>query len=56
MYLMTPCRRRRRLLFAAVAPGDLVSNLVAGAVAEAGAQQAGDLMQVRGEREGGAVV
>lgn len=46
---MTPPshNRWRRLLFAAVAPGDLVSNLVAGAVAEAGAQQAGDLMQAR---------
>jgi hypothetical protein len=36
-----------QLLFAVVAPGDMVSNIVAGAVAEAGAQQAGDLLQVR---------
>jgi hypothetical protein len=35
-----------QLIFAVVAPGDIVSNLVAGAVAEAGAQQAGDLLQV----------
>jgi OPT family oligopeptide transporter len=34
-----------QILFAGVAPGAIVPNLVAGAVAEAGAQQAGDLMQ-----------
>jgi uncharacterized oligopeptide transporter (OPT) family protein len=34
-----------QLVFAGVAPGSVVANLVAGAVAEAGAQQAGDLMQ-----------
>lgn len=31
----------------AIAPGKVVANLVAGAVAEAGAAQAGDMMQVR---------
>lgn len=34
-----------QLLFAVVAPGNLVANLVAGAVAEAGAMAAGDMMQ-----------
>lgn len=34
-----------QLVFALVAPGQVVPNLVAGAIAEAGAQQAGDLMQ-----------
>eukprot|EP01006_Ploeotia_vitrea_P012351 TRINITY_DN32772_c0_g1_i1.p1 TRINITY_DN32772_c0_g1~~TRINITY_DN32772_c0_g1_i1.p1 ORF type:complete len:651 (-),score=44.03 TRINITY_DN32772_c0_g1_i1:87-1904(-) len=34
-----------QILFAAIAPGNVVANLVAGAVAEAGAQQAGDMMQ-----------
>ena len=34
-----------QLIFAVVAPGNVVSNLVAGAIAEAGAQQAGDMMQ-----------
>jgi OPT family oligopeptide transporter len=34
-----------QLVFAGVAPGNVVANIVAGAVAEAGAQQAGDLMQ-----------
>ncbi|KXS20618.1 OPT superfamily oligopeptide transporter [Gonapodya prolifera JEL478] len=34
-----------QLIFAAVAPGSVVANLVAGAIAEAGAQQAGDLLQ-----------
>ena len=34
-----------QLVFAGVAPGRVTSNLVAGAVAEAGAQQAGDLLQ-----------
>jgi hypothetical protein len=32
-------------VFAVVSPGAVVPNLVAGAIAEAGAQQAGDLMQ-----------
>lgn len=32
-------------IFALIAPGKVVPNLVAGAIAEAGAQQAGDLMQ-----------
>lgn len=36
-----------QLVFAVVSPGAVVPNLVAGAIAEAGAQQAGDLMQVR---------
>lgn len=36
-----------QVVFAAIAPGKVVANLVAGAVAEAGAQQAGDMMQVR---------
>jgi len=35
-----------QLVFAVVSPGAVVPNLVAGAIAEAGAQQAGDLMQV----------
>jgi len=34
-----------QLVFAAVAPNNILSNLVAGAIAEAGAQQAGDMMQ-----------
>lgn len=33
-------------IFAVVSPGHVVPNLVAGAIAEAGAQQAGDMMQV----------
>lgn len=36
-----------QLVFAVVSPGAVIPNLVAGAIAEAGAQQAGDLMQVR---------
>ena len=32
-------------VFAIIAPGRVVPNLVAGAIAEAGAQQAGDMMQ-----------
>jgi hypothetical protein len=32
-------------VFALVAPKSIVSNLIAGAVAEAGALQAGDMMQ-----------
>jgi uncharacterized oligopeptide transporter (OPT) family protein len=35
-----------QLVFALVSPGRVVPNLVAGAIAEAGAQQAGDMMQV----------
>jgi len=34
-----------QLAFAAIAPNNILSNLVAGAIAEAGAQQAGDMMQ-----------
>jgi len=34
-----------QIVFAAVAPGNVVANLIAGAISEAGAQQAGDLMQ-----------
>ena len=34
-----------QVVFALVAPGRVVPNLVAGAIAEAGAQQAGDMMQ-----------
>ncbi|GAA5992889.1 hypothetical protein JCM10908_001392 [Rhodotorula pacifica] len=34
-----------QLLFVVVQPGNVVANLVAGGIAEAGAQQAGDLMQ-----------
>jgi len=34
-----------QIVFAFVAPGHVVANLVAGALAEAGAMQAGDLMQ-----------
>ncbi|KZT21992.1 oligopeptide transporter [Neolentinus lepideus HHB14362 ss-1] len=34
-----------QLLFAVIQPGNIVANIIAGGVAEAGAQQAGDLMQ-----------
>ena len=34
-----------QIIFALVAPGHVVANVVAGAIAEAGAMQAGDLMQ-----------
>jgi uncharacterized oligopeptide transporter (OPT) family protein len=34
-----------QVCFAAIMPGAIVANLVAGGIAEAGAQQAGDLMQ-----------
>ncbi|KDQ15904.1 hypothetical protein BOTBODRAFT_31353 [Botryobasidium botryosum FD-172 SS1] len=34
-----------QLVFAIVQPGNIVANIIAGGVAEAGAQQAGDLMQ-----------
>ncbi|KAH8554027.1 OPT oligopeptide transporter protein-domain-containing protein [Umbelopsis sp. PMI_123] len=34
-----------QVCFAAIMPGGIVANLVAGGIAEAGAQQAGDLMQ-----------
>jgi OPT family oligopeptide transporter len=34
-----------QIVFAGVAPGNVVANLIAGAISEAGAQQAGDLMQ-----------
>jgi len=34
-----------QLFFALVQPGNIVANIIAGGVAEAGAQQAGDLMQ-----------
>ena len=34
-----------QLLFAILQPGNVVANIIAGGVAEAGAQQAGDLMQ-----------
>ncbi|THH08926.1 hypothetical protein EW145_g2371 [Phellinidium pouzarii] len=34
-----------QLLFAFIQPGNVVANIIAGGVAEAGAQQAGDLMQ-----------
>ncbi|KAK9823302.1 hypothetical protein WJX72_001775 [[Myrmecia] bisecta] len=34
-----------QVVFAVIAPGKVVPNLVAGAIAEAGAQQAGDMMQ-----------
>lgn len=43
--LLPPCVLQ--LVFAVVSPGAVLPNLVAGAIAEAGAQQAGDLMQVR---------
>lgn len=36
---------RWQVAFALISPGRVVPNLVAGAVAEAGAQQAGDMMQ-----------
>lgn len=35
-----------QLVFALISPGKVVANLAAGAIAEAGAQQAGDMMQV----------
>jgi uncharacterized oligopeptide transporter (OPT) family protein len=34
-----------QLLFAAISPGQILPNILAGAMSEAGAQQAGDLMQ-----------
>ncbi|CAO3597280.1 unnamed protein product [Absidia cylindrospora] len=34
-----------QVVFAALLPGSIVANLIAGGIAEAGAQQAGDLMQ-----------
>jgi OPT family oligopeptide transporter len=34
-----------QIVFAGVAPGSVVANLLAGAISEAGAQQAGDMMQ-----------
>ena len=34
-----------QLVFGVVAPGNAVANIIAGAIAEAGAAQAGDLMQ-----------
>lgn len=34
-----------QVVFALISPGNVVPNLVAGAIAEAGAQQAGDMMQ-----------
>lgn len=34
-----------QVVFALISPGRVVPNLVAGAIAEAGAQQAGDMMQ-----------
>ena len=36
-----------QVVFALIAPGQVVANLAAGAIAEAGAQQAGDMMQVQ---------
>lgn len=36
-----------QVVFAVIAPGNTVANLAAGAIAEAGAQQAGDMMQVK---------
>ena len=35
-----------QVVFAIISPGRVVANIVAGAIAEAGAQQAGDMMQV----------
>ena len=34
-----------QIVFGVVAPGNAVANIIAGAIAEAGAAQAGDLMQ-----------
>ncbi|KAI9591589.1 OPT oligopeptide transporter protein-domain-containing protein [Syncephalis fuscata] len=34
-----------QVIFAGVAPGNIIANLIAGGIAEAGAQQAGDMMQ-----------
>ena len=36
-----------QVVFAIISPGRVVANIVAGAIAEAGAQQAGDMMQVK---------
>ena len=36
-----------QVVFAVIAPRQVLPNLVAGAIAEAGANQAGDMMQVR---------
>ena len=41
-----------QLVFPLISPGRVVPNLVAGAIAEAGAQQAGDMMQVSGGEQG----
>jgi len=40
-----PPGKLSQIAFAVVAPGNVVANLVAGALAEAGAMQAGDLLQ-----------
>ena len=40
------CCRLWQVVFAVIAPGNVVANLAAGAISEAGAQQAGDMMQV----------
>ena len=43
---LRPCTvAHPQAIFAVLAPGKIVPNLVAGAIAEAGAQQAGDMMQ-----------
>ena len=42
---MSALGKLSQIAFAVLAPGHLVTNLVAGAIAEAGAMQAGDLMQ-----------
>lgn len=34
-----------QVIYAGVTPGNIVANLIAGGIAEAGAQQAGDMMQ-----------
>lgn len=44
LFAWLPCVPQ--LVFAVMSPGAVLPNLVAGAIAEAGAQQAGDLMQV----------
>ena len=38
--------RSMQIVFAVIAPKQVIANLAAGAIAEAGAQQAGDMMQV----------
>ena len=45
-HLQQPLSCLCQVVFALIAPNQVVANLAAGAIAEAGAQQAGDMMQV----------